>query len=164
MQVDLHPRLLGAGFLHEVDMKLLVAVACVCLALGSALRASDNLKAIVGSYLELHAQLAADKTEGVKAAASALAARADGMGEGAAALAKAARAVGAAADLKAARDAFGPLSDAVIALGEAEGWKDADGVKVAFCPMAKRSWIQTDEKLRNPYYGSSMLECGGFKK
>ena len=30
--------------------------------------------------------------------------------------------------------------------------------------MVKRSWLQKDEKIRNPYYGSTMLECGEFKK
>jgi Protein of unknown function (DUF3347) len=144
---------------------LFAAAVCLSVTFGPpAIAGSDALKAIVGSYLEIHAQLAADKTEGIKAAAEAIAVRADGLGAGGAALAKAAKGLAAATDLKGAREAFGPLSDAVIAMGQEEAWKDAGGVKVAFCPMVKRSWVQKEEKIRNPYYGSGMLECGEFKK
>ena len=34
------------------------------------------------------------------------------------------------------------------------------GVNVVFCSMAKGSWLQTDAKIRNPYYGAKMLSCG----
>jgi Protein of unknown function (DUF3347) len=146
-------------------MKRLLVALCLCTAAGApALAKSSALKAIVGSYLKIQEQLAADKTDGVKAAAASIASSAELMGTSGAELVKAAKRVGDAADLKAAREAFGPLSDAVIALGQAEAWKDAGGVKVAFCPMVKRSWVQKDETLRNPYYGSAMLECGEFRK
>jgi len=144
----------------------IAAAACLGLALAfgaDALGASDALKSIVGSYLQIHAQLAVDKTDGVKDAATAIETTAATMGETGEGIAKAAKALREAPDLKAAREAFGPLSDAVIARAQVEGWKDL-GVKQAFCPMVKRSWVQKDEKIRNPYYGSTMLECGEFKK
>ena len=72
---------------------LAVSVVCGCLMVGSAaLRASDALKAIVGSYLEIHAQLATDKLDGVKAPAP-RSDRAAEMGEKGAAIAKAAKTV-----------------------------------------------------------------------
>jgi hypothetical protein len=142
-----------------------VAVAAVCIGFGAAaLQASDAMKAIVGSYLEIHAQLATDKIDRIKGPATALATRAAGLGEGGTAMANAAKAVADAPDLNAAREAFGPLSDAVIAAAKAEGWKDLGEVKLAYCPMVRRSWLQKDEKIRNPYYGSTMLDCGEFKK
>lgn len=134
------------------------------LAASSALSASEAFKAILGSYLEIHAQLAADKTDGVKAAAAAIATQAESLGPAGAAIVKSAKSIAEAPDLKAAREAFGPLSDAVIAAGQAEGWKDAGGAKVAFCPMVRKSWVQKDEKIKNPYYGTTMLECGEIKK
>ena len=149
----------------NVAMRGLAIAVCLCLTAGaSALAGSDAFKAIVGAYLQIQTQLAADKMDGVKQSAGSIASNAEAMGASGAALAKAARAVGDAADLKAAREAFGPLSDAMIALGTAETWKDAGGVKVAFCPMVKKSWVQKGEKIRNPYYGSAMLECGEIKK
>ena len=147
-------------------MKHMLPVIAVVAAVAAApaVHASDAMKAIVGSYLEIQAALAADKTDGVQPAAKAIGEQAGRMGTEGAAIVKAAKAVEVAADLKAARTAFGELSDAVIAAGNAEGWKDVPDAKVAYCPMAKKSWVQKDGQIRNPYYGSSMLTCGEFKK
>jgi hypothetical protein len=140
-----------------------VAAVCVVFA-APALHASAALQAIVGSYLEIHAQLATDTIGSIKAPATALATRAAELGPGGADMAKAAKGVADAPDLKTAREAFGVLSDAVVAAAKAEGWKDLGDVKLSYCPMAKRSWLQKEDKIRNPYYGSVMLECGEFKK
>jgi hypothetical protein len=34
---------------------------------------------------------------------------------------------------------------------------------VAYCPMAPGRWLQTEETISNPYYGSQMLTCGVFE-
>ena len=149
----------------RITMKFAVAVAGICIVSGAhAVQASDAMKAIVGSYLEIQAQLATDKLDGIKPSATALAARADGLGEAGAAMVKAARTVADAADVTAAREAFGGLSEAVIAAAKAEGWKDLGDAKLAYCPMVKRSWLQKGEKINNPYYGTAMSTCGEFKK
>lgn len=36
----------------------------------------------------------------------------------------------------------------------------AQGLHVAFCPMAPGGWLQRQPALRNPYYGAKMLRCG----
>lgn len=129
------------------------------------LRAAAPLRAIIESYLQIQNQLISDKTDGVKAAATEIAKQAGSMGAGGAAIAKAAASVAAAADLKATRQAFGPLSDAVIAAAASDPALSKElGVKVAFCPMVNRSWLQKEDKVRNPYYGTAMLECGEIKK
>jgi Protein of unknown function (DUF3347) len=142
-------------------MKTVLAAAVVALAATFPVVASDSAKAIVNSYLEAHAALAADKVEGVKAPAAAMAAEADKMGPGGATIAKQARALEQAKDLEAAREAFTPLSESVIAAAKAANLPD---VKVAYCPMVKGSWLQKDGTIKNPYYGSQMLTCGEFKK
>src|SRR5262245_53845937 len=144
-------------------MKRIVAALILALAT-TPLHASDALKADVTSYLEIQARLAGDKLDGVKPAAQAIGQQAARMGPTGEALVKAARGVEQAADMNAAREAFGALSDAVIAAGNAEKWKDAPDVRVAYCPMVKKSWLQKEETIRNPYYGNSMLTCGEFKK
>jgi len=68
-----------------------------------------------------------------------------------------------AADLRAAREAFGPLSDAVIAFVRGEGGAMPDGINAAYCPMARKSWLQRGNTIRNPYYGKVMPECGVMK-
>lgn len=138
-------------------------ILAVALSIGARSAASEAMKAIVGSYLEIHAALAADRVDSIKAPAQAIVRQAEPMGEKGAGIVKAARAVEQASDLEAARKAFAPLSDAVIAGAKAEGWSDLSDVKLAYCPMAKASWLQTGDKIRNPYYGSMMLECGEFR-
>jgi hypothetical protein len=118
----------------------------------------------VTSYLEIQGRLVADNINGVKPAARAIGEQAARMGQAGVAIAKAAKGMEEAADIKAAREAFGGLSDAVIAVGDAEGWKDIPNVRVAFCPMVRKSWIQKEDAIKNPYYGTAMSTCGEFKK
>ena len=142
-------------------MKSLILAAAL-LAAAVPATAAETLKQVVGSYLEIQAALAADKLDGVAPAARRIATDAAALAGGDA-IVKAARVVESAADVKAARAAFGDLSDAVIAAAKEDPAAMAD-VKVAYCPMAKKSWLQKGDKISNPYYGSSMLTCGEFKK
>lgn len=141
----------------------LVLVLAVVLGAVATARPSDATKAIVGSYLQIHAALSADKVDGVKPAAAAIAREAARMGAQGEPIVTAARTMEAAGDLKAARDALGPLSDAIIAAASAEDWKDVSGVKIGYCPMVQKHWIQKNGKVNNPYYGSGMLTCGELK-
>ena len=144
-------------------MRTLFACAAAFAIVSSGAEASEILKAVVAPYLEVQAQLAADKVDGIKASAAAISTAASSLGKPGEAIVEAAKALEQAADLDAAREAFGPLSDAVIAAAKAEGWTGLDDVKVAFCPMVNRSWLQKGEKIRNPFYGSAMLTCGEIK-
>jgi hypothetical protein len=130
----------------------------------SAAQASEALKSVMDSYLKIHSSLAADKIDGVKANAAAIATAAAPLGERSAAIIKAAKSLETATDLKSARQHFGALSTAVIDAAKAENFKDVPGVKVAYCPMVNASWLQKEEQIRNPYYGAGMLTCGEFKK
>ena len=82
------------------------------------------------------------------------------MGEQAAAIGAAAEALAGAMDLWSARDAFGPLSDALIAYGKEVGFGE---LRVAYCPMVDKEWVQATSEIRNPFYGSMMLTCGEFR-
>jgi hypothetical protein len=145
-------------------MKTLVSLLLLGLVIaGRGVSASESLKAIVESYLTIQSHLAADQLADVKAPARAIAARAATLGKEGANIAKAATSLESAADFKSAREAFGALTDAVLAAGNAEGWKDVEGVRLTFCPMVNRSWLQKDGQIRNPYYGKAMLTCGEFK-
>jgi hypothetical protein len=127
----------------------------------TAQQPADAPHKIVKSYLEIQAQLASDRFEGVKSPAQSIATEAKGLGTGGADLEKAANALEAASDIKSAREAFGALSDAVIALAKTDAWQDAaSGLRLVYCSMAKRSWLQRDEQIRNPYFGTQMLTCG----
>jgi hypothetical protein len=140
-----------------------VTAAALVLAAGFLLQASEPLKAIVASYLDIQTQLVADKTETVKARAHAIAEQARHMGAPGAAVAKAAADVEKAGDIKAIREAFGPLSEAVVAAAKADGWTDVSGLKLVYCPMVKQHWLQKGDAIQNPYYGQGMAGCGVFK-
>jgi hypothetical protein len=139
-------------------------LAIALLSVSTTLHASDAMKAIADSYLKIQSQLVNDKVDAVKPAAQAIVDQASRMGDAGREIEKTAKAMTQATDLKTARDAFGPLSDAVIAAAKADGWKDLSGLKVAYCPMAKQSWLQKEATIRNPYYGTAMSTCGEFQK
>ncbi len=65
-----------------------------------------------------------------------------------------------AEDIDSMRSAFIPLSEELAKLDLPEGYV------VAFCPMANNSqganWVQKDGDIRNPYFGSAMLDCGAI--
>ncbi len=142
---------------------LLVLLCAMVLGVAAIARASESTKAIVASYLQIHAALSADTVDGVKPAAAAIAKEAARLGAPGDAVVKAAKTMESAGDVKAVREALGPLSDAIVAVASADDWKDVPGVKIGYCPMVGKSWIQKDGTVNNPYYGSQMLTCGELK-
>lgn len=64
-------------------------------------------------------------------------------------------------DLGAAREAFGVVSQALIAVLSAEPSLQ-HGRHLYECPMAKgyKKWVQVSEGVSNPYMGSEMPKCG----
>lgn len=66
-----------------------------------------------------------------------------------------------APDLAAARIAFAALSDEVIKLRAGD---KGDRPIVAYCSMAKKSWLQPKGEISNPYYDASMRKCGEVKQ
>jgi protein SCO1 len=122
--------------------------------------ADVSTAAILEAYATIHQALNADRLTSVAQAAGTIAVEAGKAGEAFAPVRTAAAAMQGAADLAAARAAMGPLSDALIALSRT-GTK-LDGVKPAYCPMARKYWLQRGEKIQNPYYGQAMSDCGRF--
>jgi HPt (histidine-containing phosphotransfer) domain-containing protein len=142
-------------------IRAFVPAAIVVALAAPVAQASDALKSVVSSYLQIQTQLAADKMDGVKASAAEIAKNAAQL-EGGKAIAASANELEKAGDLRKARAAFGKLSDAVIAAVKSSS-ADAEGLKLGFCPMVNASWLQKDGQVRNPYYGSAMLTCGELK-
>jgi hypothetical protein len=128
----------------------------------TAAMAADIPGAVLDPYIQVQTALAADSLSGAQTAAKALSAQAGKLGPALKAVLAPADKLAGAADIKAARAAFGELSDAMITMaGAGTGGK---GVRVAYCPMVKKSWLQKDGEIANPYYGSQMLRCGSFTK
>lgn len=106
---------------------------------------SDKDKQFLGGYEKLRAALAADDLGKAKTAAK-------DLGDDGTDFAK-------ASSLADARAAFEKLS------AKAQGLiTGQSGFYVVHCPMLKKDWVQTSEKIENPYGGKDMLTCGEIKK
>ncbi len=125
---------------------------------GSRLPAS-----IADPYLDIQTALAQDRSDEVRAKAGEIATAAASLGAPAMKIDTAAVQLAASGDVEDARRKFGTLSDAVFAYMDGLHLKAPDGVRTAYCPMAKKSWLQKGDTLANPYYGTSMPTCGEFK-
>lgn len=63
-----------------------------------------------------------------------------------------------AADIETTRTAFYEMSKILVQYrSKVEG---DDLPRVIYCPMAKKSWLQLEEEVGNPYHGQSMAKCG----
>jgi hypothetical protein len=122
----------------------------------TALPAMAN-PALFSRYEAVRQGLLKESLADVQKSATALATDASSTKQ--AALAAKASAVAKAADLKAARTAFGALSDEMIKVREA-----ATGARPAvyYCPMVKQSWLQAKGDIGNPY-DKAMQTCGMLK-
>lgn len=67
-------------------------------------------------------------------------------------------------DLESARRAFEPFSTAAADLARAEHLHHREGITIYQCPMTPvlgtARWVSRSNQLRNPFFGSAMLECG----
>jgi protein SCO1/2 len=122
-----------------------------------------NVGPVLTAYLAIQRALAADSLAGVKDRARDILVDGEKSGPAGQPVAAAARAFERVTDLASARAAFGTLSDAMLSTAKRAGRPLDAGVKVAYCPMARKYWLQTGETLDNPYYGATMRTCGRFE-
>jgi hypothetical protein len=130
-------------------MKKLIYLAALCIALSGSLVQGDPLsdadKQFLVRYEKVRDALAADDLAAAKTAAG-------DLGDEGTQLAK-------SSSLKAARAAFEKLSDKATQLAAGQA-----GYYVVHCSMLQKNWVQTSEKIANPYYGKEMATCGEIKK
>ncbi len=112
----------------------------------------------------IQTQLTSDSTEGIKSDAELIAKGAHELGDAGKGIATAADTLGATSSLPEAREAFSKLSDAVIAYADGVKANTGSDVNTMYCPMVKKSWLQKGDKVRNPYGGKAMSDCGEKKK
>ncbi len=137
----------------KLTFTLLALFSAATMALLAADTGGDKL---LDAYTEVSTALAADDLEAAQKAAAELAAAAKSDNPE---VAKEAEAVAECDSLETAREKFRPLSEDAVKLAE-----NKEGYFVMTCPMAKGDWVQKDKQVANPYYGASMLRCGGLKK
>lgn len=119
------------------------------------------VQSVYDNYITVQGALAQDSLKRVSTAATAMAKaiQADSMKRLSPKVAQQAEALAQAKDLPTARDAFKSLSDSLIQHLK-EQKVPAGSYYVAYCPMAKASWLQTGKTILNPYMGTSTVHCG----
>ena len=120
-------------------------------------------RSIVDPYLKIQEALADDSLDGVKANAGNIATAASSLGAPAMKIDTSALQLASATELDDARVKFGALSGAIDTYMAGLKLKAPEGVRVAFCPMAEKPWLQQGATISNPYYGKSMSTCGSFR-
>jgi hypothetical protein len=125
---------------------------------------AQPVQLVFDNYIKVQEALVENSLKGLSTAGAAMAKAIQGDSQQAlpAKVATQAEALGKAKDLAAARAAFKTLSDSLIEY--LQGQQAAAGTyHVAYCPMAKASWIQIGTTVMNPYMGRSMPHCGQLK-
>ena len=122
------------------------------------------VKSVLDHYLMIQTEMAKDSIKGLDEHANAIAkaVKGDEMKMLSPDVAKQAETLAKAKDLKAAREAFKPLSASLTKyLADNKAGKGV--YHEGYCPMVKSSWLQKETEVRNPYMGKSMLTCGTLK-
>ncbi len=110
---------------------------------------------LLKSYETVSVALANDDLEAAKAAAGDLVQNA--KTEENATLAEHADELAKSDSLDAAREHLKAMSNEAEKLA-----KDSDQYHVMTCPMAEATWVQSGEKVMNPYMGKKMQQCGSM--
>jgi hypothetical protein len=124
---------------------------------------TEMSRAVIDPYLKIQAALADDSMDGVKANAGNIVTAATALGAPAMKIDTTAVQLTSAAEIDDAREKFGALSEAIDTYMTGLKLKAPEGVKVAFCPMVQKPWLQADATIHNPYFGKSMQTCGNFR-
>lgn len=137
---------------YTLPVAVLVALLLTCAAVQPSF--AGTTENALDHYLAVQSALALDSMKSVSASAQALAAavRGDGTKSLPAAIAEQADALAKAKNLANARKAFKPLSESLITYFKANGVPQGTYVEV-YCPIAKASWLQASETVKNPYLG-----------
>jgi protein SCO1 len=115
---------------------------------------------VLGAYLRIQAALYDDSLAGAAAGARQVVAAVAKVGADAGAAREASAALAAATTLQGARTAFGALTAAIMSAAKASNANLGADVRLAYCPMARKYWLQAGTAVRNPFYGKAMPDCG----
>ena len=135
----------------------------------------EALRGVVDDYMPLQLALAEEDLDRARESIAALRAAVDGVPDEThwrehvlPNLRETLNTLDRADGLEAARTAFEPLSGALMDAVRAFGLSDGLPIYRVHCPMAfdfaGADWMQTDETIRNPYFGSEMFSCGTVKE
>ncbi len=132
-----------AQLLQYIDTKTVAAHPAAADKSRSATAApAADLSAVMDPYVRIQQALNLGKLDGIRERAREVAAQAKALGPDAEAIRLAATAIDRPLAIAAVRTAFATLGDALIAYAKERLAPLGAGVKVAYCPMARKYWLQ----------------------
>lgn len=143
-------------------MQRLILTTLILTCFAFVISAESNLgSAILDNYLKIGAALSQDQhSEAAKHAKIMKTTVTESKNEKAKAeLLPAIEILSSSKDLESARKSYEQLSSKLNAMKSDLGIK-ADEY---YCPMVKKTWLQKDSKIMNPYVGKDMASCGEKK-
>ena len=151
--------------------KYIIAVAVfisTAVSVSAQSKKNAQVSRLYANYLAVKTALASDNASATAKAASDFSETAAAIdkkavpGKSLTSLKKEAAVISGNKNIEAQRKAFHGLSDEMIILTREFRISD-NPVYVQYCPMADASWLSSEKKIVNPYYGSAMLSCGNIK-
>ena len=140
-----------------------VAVLSIVALLAGNPAAAEISRAVVDPYLKIQTALVHDSVDGLALSADEIATAARTLGASAEPIGAAATGLAGAAGLADARAKFGVLSEAMDTYRKEAGLAWPEGVRLAYCPMVRKAWLQRGTRIANPYFGTEMPTCGSFR-
>jgi hypothetical protein len=133
---------------------------------GKAMFKDAKLGTAYEQYLRVKDALVASQSDEAKKGAGDLAKSLKEISSSPAAL-EAASKIASSTDLTEQRKLFSTLSNEMTTL--VKGGKLSMGVLyLEYCPMANNNtgayWLSNEREIKNPYFGDTMLKCGGVKE
>jgi protein SCO1/2 len=126
--------------------------------------ASTPASPLVDAAVAIQQALAKDTMVGVAAQAKALRDAAAALGAPGTEIAAGGGVLAQQTSIADARRAFGTMSEALVASVKDGTVVVGDDIRIGYCPMVRKSWLQKDGAVANPYYGHKMLTCGELIK
>jgi hypothetical protein len=121
--------------------------------------AQDGREKALEAYLQVKEALVMSDSKAAQAAAKDFHREVSGMEGGQKTLTKAAAKLAKQTDLEKQRKAFEVVS--IMAWNAVKNSAPMNqSLYYQYCPMKNAYWISDEETIRNPYYGSQMLDCG----
>ena len=151
-----------AQILHYLEKQSAAKKAAADRTAGAAAAPATDLSALMDPYVRMQQALNLGTVDGIRERAREIATRAKALGPDAEAIRRAATAIDRPLTIAEVRTAFGTLGNAIIAFAKDRHAPLGNGVKVAYCPMVRKYWLQRGETIQNPYYGQQMSDCGRF--
>lgn len=140
-----------------------IIIKLVFLLLAGLAGAQEVSDPVLGKYLDIKEALVKDDSRQAALHAGQLLVLLEAHHDPGSGLVKTALKLESAKGLAEQREVFAEISPMIWELLQQADYSGST-IYYQYCPMKKAYWLSTEAKIRNPYYGAIMLNCGSQKE